>query len=170
MTLWLGVNMCFSLGVNLCSSDVRGQNFIQCYCFVSSVGFGCFYRLFKQGLRLAVILALIFWKLHEVGGKVERKENITQSYNQVSFSVSKLAISKLSKLEETGAPGWLSRLSIQLSVLAQVMISRFHEFEPHIRFCADSADLASDPLSPPLSAPPGLALALSQKYINIKIF
>ena len=39
-----------------------------------------------------------------------------------------------------------------------------HEFEPYIRFCADSADPAWDSLSPPLSLPLAhlLSLCLSQ--------
>ena len=47
-----------------------------------------------------------------------------------------------------------------LSVSAQIVISRFHEFEPHIRLCADGAELAWDSLSlsPSLSL---LTLSLS---------
>ena len=51
-----------------------------------------------------------------------------------------------------GGAEWLSRLSVRLLVSAQVMISRFHEFEPHIGLCADGAEPACDFLSPSLSA------------------
>ena len=39
-----------------------------------------------------------------------------------------------------------------------------HEFEPHIRRSAVGMELASDPLSPSLSAPPLLALSLKNKH------
>ena len=42
------------------------------------------------------------------------------------------------------------------------------EFEPHIGLTAVSPELAWDPLSSPLSAPPQLAHALSLTKINIK--
>ena len=60
-------------------------------------------------------------------------------------------------------PGWLSWLNIQLLVSAQVTISQFHEFEPHIGLHGDSAEPAWDSLSPSLSAPPPLALSVSLK-------
>ena len=60
-----------------------------------------------------------------------------------------------------GAPGWLSRLSIPLLVLAQVMISRF-EFESLIGLCADSVEPAWDSLSPHLS------LSLQIEEITLK--
>ena len=40
------------------------------------------------------------------------------------------------------------------------------EFEPHIRLTAVSAELASYPLSPSLSAPPSLVLSLSLSKIK----
>ena len=46
-----------------------------------------------------------------------------------------------------GAPGWLSPLSVRLSVSTQVMISRFHGFEPHVGLCVHSAESAWDSLS-----------------------
>ena len=46
--------------------------------------------------------------------------------------------------------------------LAQVMISWFVEFEPHVPLCADSLEPALDSVSPSLSAPPP-ARALSLK-------
>ena len=55
------------------------------------------------------------------------------------------------KTPSGGAPGWLSPLSVQLLVSAQVMISRFQEFEPHIRLYADSVEPAWDSFSLPLS-------------------
>ena len=58
-------------------------------------------------------------------------------------------------------PGWLSWLSIQLSVLAQVMISRFHGFEPRGGLCTDSGEPAWNSLSPSFSEPPLLMLSLS---------
>ena len=48
-----------------------------------------------------------------------------------------------------------------ISVSAQVMISQFGEFEPHIRLCADRAEPALDSVSPSFSAPPPLTLSLS---------
>ena len=67
-----------------------------------------------------------------------------------------------------GAPAWLSWLHVQFLVSAQVMISWFHEFEPCIGFRADSAEPASESVSPSLSAPPLLTLSLSLSKINIK--
>ena len=63
-----------------------------------------------------------------------------------------------------GASWWLSWLGVQFLVSAQVMISWFCEFEPHIGLCADSAESAWDSLSPSLSAPtPNMCcLCLSQ--------
>lgn len=75
--------------------------------FVTPVGFECFYRLFKQGLRLAVISAVILWNCTGTlvkwgvrcgGGEIFYSSTIRSQ----SFSVSKLAISQLSWLEETG--------------------------------------------------------------------
>ena len=54
--------------------------------------------------------------------------------------------------DETGAPGWLSRLSVKLLISAQVMISRF---------VGSSTEPAWESLSPFLSAPPPLAVSLS---------
>ena len=70
----------------------------------------------------------------------------------------------------SGAPGWLSQVSIQLLVSAQVMISPFREFEPHIRLCADSAEPAWGSLSPFFSASRSPHQAFSQnKYtLNYK--
>ena len=45
-----------------------------------------------------------------------------------------------------GAPGWLSWWSLQLLILAQGSV---HEFEPHIKLRADSAEPAWDSLSFP---------------------
>ena len=51
-----------------------------------------------------------------------------------------------------GAPGWLSWLSVQLLVSAQVMISCFVGSSPRVRLCVDRAGPAWDSLSPSLSA------------------
>ena len=59
------------------------------------------------------------------------------------------------------APGWLSRLSVRLSVSAQVMISQLRKFEPLLGLCADSAEPAWDSPSIPVSSPPPLILSLS---------
>ena len=56
-------------------------------------------------------------------------------------------------------------LSVGLLVSAQVMISLFHEIEPHIELCADSMEPACDSLSPSL-CPPSLMLSLSLSKIN----
>ena len=59
------------------------------------------------------------------------------------------------KSQRKGAPGWLSRLSDFGSGHDLAVC----EFEPHIQLAAVSAESASDPLSPSLSAPPLLALS-----------
>ena len=41
------------------------------------------------------------------------------------------------------------------------------EFKPHVGLCADSAEPASDSLSPSLSAPPLLSLSLSLSLSKI---
>ena len=51
-----------------------------------------------------------------------------------------------------GVPRWLSRLSVQVLILAQVMIS-VCEFEPRVKLCSDSAEPAWDSLSLPVSRP-----------------
>ena len=53
---------------------------------------------------------------------------------------------------------WVAQ-PVKRPTLARVMISQF-EFEPRIRLSAISTELASDPLHPPLSAPP-LSFSLS---------
>ena len=50
--------------------------------------------------------------------------------------------------DSTGAPGWLSRLSTQLLISAQVMISRFMSLSP-VGLYADSTGPAWDSLSAP---------------------
>ena len=40
-----------------------------------------------------------------------------------------------------GAPGWLTQLRVRLSILAQVTILPFHEFEPHVGLRADGVEL-----------------------------
>ena len=60
------------------------------------------------------------------------------------------------KLQVTGAPGWLSQLSVQLLISVQVTISRF------MWLCTDGMEPAWDSLSPSLSDPPPLALSLSK--------
>ena len=67
------------------------------------------------------------------------------------------------RVKSDGAPGWLSWLSIQLLVSAQVMISQFCEFEPSIRLRADSVEPAWDSLSPSHSAPSPFVLSLGKK-------
>ena len=57
--------------------------------------------------------------------------------------------------------------SVQLLISAQVMISWFHGFEPHVGLCAHGAKAALDSLSPPLSALPLLSLFLSLKNKSI---
>ena len=68
----------------------------------------------------------------------------------------------------TGAPGWLSCLSIRFLISAQVMISWFMTLSP-----ASSSALTVQSLlgilSPSLSAPPPLALYLSKKKPKNKI-
>ena len=64
-----------------------------------------------------------------------------------------------------GAPGWLSRLSVQLLVLAQVMILRFVSSRPTWG-CVLIAWSLLVILSPSLSAPPLLKLSLSLSKRN----
>ena len=64
---------------------------------------------------------------------------------------------------DDGAPGWLSWLSIQLLVLAQVMISQFMGLSPasgSVLTCRASLEFSLS-LSLSLSAPPPLALSLA---------
>ena len=67
-----------------------------------------------------------------------------------------------SRCELLGAPGWLSRLSVQLLILVQVRIPGFMRLSPtpHNWFYADSMETVWDPLSPSLSAPPHLTCTL----------
>ena len=51
-------------------------------------------------------------------------------------------------------PGRLSELSVQIFILAQVMISRFMRVKPHVGLCADSVEPVWDSLSPSFSVPP----------------
>ena len=60
---------------------------------------------------------------------------------------------------EVRAPGWFSRLSSQLLIWAQVMISQLVGLKPCIGLCADSKDPAWDSLFPSLSTSPMLALS-----------
>ena len=71
------------------------------------------------------------------------------------------------QIGDFGATGWLSQLSVWLLISAQVMIS-LREFKHCIRLCTDSRELASDSVSPCLSAPSPLALSVSLSKINIK--
>ena len=69
----------------------------------------------------------------------------------------------LSKTERTGAPGWLSQLSILLLISAHVMHDLMvYEFEPHVELCTDSAEPTWDCLSLLLSLPLLHSLSLSQ--------
>ena len=61
----------------------------------------------------------------------------------------------------SGAPEWLSQLSIQhhLGSGHDLMVC---EFEPPVGLCADSVEPAGDSLSLPLSLPLPLSLSLPQ--------
>ena len=67
----------------------------------------------------------------------------------------------LKSKEKVGAPGWLS----QMSDFGSGHDLTVHGFKPRFGLCADSSEpgAASDSVSPSLSAPPSLVLALSQK-------
>ena len=56
--------------------------------------------------------------------------------------------------ELIGAPGWLSRLSMRLLILAQVMISQVRGFKPCVGLCVDGAEPSWDSLSPSLCPSP----------------
>ena len=62
---------------------------------------------------------------------------------------------------KTGAPEWLSRLSIRLHFGSGHDL-RVPEFESHVDLHNDSMEPAWDSLSPSPSAPPPLVRALSQ--------
>ena len=65
--------------------------------------------------------------------------------------------------------GWLSRLSVQLLVSAQVLFSPFREFKPCIGLCAGSWEPALDSLSPSLSAPSlNCPVSVSHKMNKLK--
>ena len=66
-----------------------------------------------------------------------------------------------------GAPGWLSQSSVQLLVSAQVMISWFHEFKPHVGLHADGAEPAWYSWPPSVSLPlPDLCCLSDSLKIN----
>ena len=70
-----------------------------------------------------------------------------------------------------GCPGWLSRVSIQLLVLAQVMILQLCGFEPHMGLCAGSVKPAWYSLSLSLSLsdlPPPLMPSVSLTINKLK--
>ena len=68
------------------------------------------------------------------------------------------------KIQNPGAPGWRSWLSVRLQPGHDLAV---REFEPRVRLWADGSSLepVSDSVSPSLSAPPPfmLCLSLSQK-------
>ena len=62
------------------------------------------------------------------------------------------------------APRWLSQLNVRVLLLAQVMTSRFHEFEPLVGLCVDRVEPAWDSLSLSVSLPlPPCILSVSLK-------
>ena len=68
------------------------------------------------------------------------------------------------KIYVIGAPGWLSQLSFQLLVLAQIMISQFVGASPMLGSVLTAWTLLGI-LSPSPSAPPPLVLALSKSKL-----
>ena len=62
---------------------------------------------------------------------------------------------------QPGEPGWLRQLSVGLLVSAQVMISRFHEFEPRLKLSTVRSLLGilGLPLALPLPHSPCLCLS-----------
>ena len=91
-------------------------------------------------------------------------KRLAQAYirggNMKCYNHSRKQLRSFLKEVNVGAPGWLSRLSNQLLVLAQVMNSWFVCLSPHVGLCADSTEPAWNSLFPSLSAPPLLALSL----------
>ena len=77
---------------------------------------------------------------------------------------------QIKKHSHLGAPGWLSWLSVQLLVLAQVVISRFVSSSPTLGSMLTAQSLLGI-LSFPLSAPPllMLMLSLSEKILTLNI-
>ena len=61
----------------------------------------------------------------------------------------------------TGAPGWLSQLSVQVLRSTPVVIFQFLRWSHRIGLCAEGAEPGRDSLPPSLSAPPRL-MCLSQ--------
>ena len=66
------------------------------------------------------------------------------------YEILKIADEKQKTIKKCRAPGWLSQLTVQLLISAQVIISRVPEFEPCIRLCADSSQPTWDSTSLPL--------------------
>ena len=62
-------------------------------------------------------------------------------------------------MEVTGAPGWLSQLSVRLLISAQVVISQFVSSSPRVGLFAEGVEPAWDSLS----APPHTLRSLSKK-------
>ena len=72
--------------------------------------------------------------------------------------------------DTSGASRGLSQLGIQLSISAQVMISRFVGWSPtHSGLWAGQGACLGFSLSPSLSAPPLLVISLSLKISKINI-
>ena len=84
----------------------------------------------------------------------EKMFSITNYYGNANQNIiSYLLEWLLSKRQEMRVPGWLSQLSVQLLVSAQVMISLSLEFKPCCGLWAGSDGPAWDSLSPFLSLP-----------------
>ena len=72
------------------------------------------------------------------------------------------------KVYFVGAPGWLSRLSVQLLILAQITISRLHGFGPCIGLRAGVGRVGILPLSLSLPLPYSYCLPLKTSFKNLK--
>ena len=95
-------------------------------------------------------------------------ESKQEGINPSPIQPSHLPIEPLLEDPNRGAPGWLSRLSVQLLVSAQVMISRFMSSSPVSGsvLIAQGLEPASDSMFPSLSAPPPLMLCLCLSLKN----
>ena len=92
-----------------------------------------------QLLILAQVLISQFVTLSSASGSVLLVWNLIGILSSLSgppllmLSLPRINIKK--KMEQTGAPRWLSWLSIRLLILAQVMISRLWDWALHWALC-----------------------------------
>ena len=104
---------------------------------------------------------LIFWKLqsHSQTANTSYCLQFSSPTHSLFYKVS--CTKGFEKVKRIGAPGWLSQLSIQLFILAQVMISRFMRSIPASGSAPTVRSLLGILSLLALSAPPLLVVSLS---------